>query len=142
MVKKFKREELIDIVAKAIADFEGFTSGKSRIAVQNANPGNVRIWRYADRRPYPRRNGYVDFVTWAGGDYQKGLEEGWRVLKVLVGKYIDGNYTGSKPPSFYKMFEKYAPYSDQNHPDKYAEFVAARVGVPANTVIKSLIEEE
>lgn len=69
------REELIDKIARAIAEKEGFLVTKAQAearqmtyptrAQRNANPGNIRAWRDAKRRPYPTSGGYVDFVAWA-----------------------------------------------------------------------------
>lgn len=135
------RKEVIDAIADAISEMEGFKHKTSRVAVRNANPGNIRIWRGKDGKPYPTHRGYVDFVAWANGDYTKGLEEGWRVLRVLVGRYIDGHLTGH-PPTFVEMFEKYAPAADNNHPRQYAAFVATKLGASPGDVIKNIIRKE
>src|SRR5581483_10916665 len=49
------REELIEKIARAIAEMEGFyvTAAKSTLAQRNANPVNIRQWRDARGRPYP-----------------------------------------------------------------------------------------
>ena len=112
------RQELIERIAQAIAEKEGFyltesQARKRRIrfpsrAQRNANPGNVRAWHDARGKQYPTEGGYVDYVAWASARYpglagealsQKAAEEGWRVLRILVGQYIDGRYTEGKPPS-------------------------------------------
>lgn len=131
------RQSLIDKISTAISQMEGFTISGT-LAERNANPGNIRSWKQANGQPYPQYKGYVDFVQWANGDSAKALEEGWRVLKKLVGQYIDGRYH-NPPPSFYQMFSTYAPASDANHPKQYAEFVAKACGTTADTVIQSLI---
>ncbi len=51
----------------------------------------------------------MDFLKWANYDRQKAIQEGWRVLKVLVGQYIDGKYTRGKSPSLYEMFASLRP---------------------------------
>lgn len=152
------RKELIEGIAQAIAEKEGFylteaQAKRRRIrypsrAQRNANPGNVRAWRDARGKRYPTDGGYVDFVAWASARYpglagealsQKALHEGWRVLRVLVGQYIDGRYTEGKPPSLIEMFRVYAPGADGNNPEGYARFVAAKLSVDAHHTITSLI---
>jgi hypothetical protein len=99
------RQQLIEKIAQAIAEMEGFyaTAAKPTLAQRNANPGNIRQWRDARGRAYPTSRGYVDFVAWASERFpgvsreemsQRAIEEGWRILRVLVGQYLDGRYTG------------------------------------------------
>ena len=152
------RAELIDRIARAIAEMEGFFVSEPQararkiryptLAQINANPGNIRQWRDSRGLPYPTSRGYVDFVAWASERFpgvsredlsRRALEEGWRVLCVLIGQYLDGRYTQGKPPTFLEMFKVYAPSTDGNHPANYAEFVARRLGAGPNTVIASLI---
>ena len=133
------RDQLIDKIARAIAEMEGFyvTAAKPTLAQRNANPGNIRQWRDARGRPYPTHRGYVDFVAWASERFpglsreemsRRALEEGWRILRVLVGQYLDGKYTQGKPPTAEEMFRVYAPSADGNDPAGYARFVAGRLG--------------
>jgi hypothetical protein len=142
------RHELTDKLARAIAENEGFfvteAQAKARkirfptCAQSNANPGNIRTWRDAKGQPYPTGGGYVDLVAWASHGFpgaareelsRRATDEGWRILRVLVGQYIDGQYTGGKPPTVEEMFRVYAPTSDRNDPAGYAHFVAGRLGV-------------
>ena len=151
------RKELIERIAQAIAEKEGFylteaQASKRRIRYpsrpqRNANPGNVRTWRDARGKRYPTDGGYVDFVAWASARYpglagetmaQKALEEGWRVLRVLVGQYIDGRYTEGKAPSLIEMLRVYAPGTDGNDPEGYARFVAAKLGVDVHQPLIAL----
>lgn len=133
------RRELIEKIARAIAEMEGFyvTAVKPTLAQRNANPGNIRQWRDARGRSYPTYRGYVDFVAWASERFpgasreemsRRAIEEGWRILCVLVGQYLDGRYTQGKPPTAMEMFRVYAPSADGNHPANYARFVARRIG--------------
>lgn len=143
MQKKLSRSEVIEIMAQASAHKEGFyvTAEQARAnrmrfptrAQRNANPGNVRRWKSANGTPYPVEGGYVDFVAWAGGDVLKALEEGWRVLRVLLGQYIDGRYHGGKHPTIREIYATYAPAEDSNNPESYAQFVAKRLGVDPDT---------
>ena len=121
--------ELINRIAEAIAHMEGFYAPGPSLAKRNRNPGNIRQWSKGGVL-YPKYEGYVDFCAWAAGDAVAGLAEGWRVLFALVGQYVSGEYTGGHVPTLYQMFEVYAPSADANHPKQYAEFVAARIGIP------------
>lgn len=140
-------DDLANRIADAIAAMEGFRNPRS-LAHRNANPGNVRQWR-SGGDSYPTSGGYVDFVQWAADHYpDAGIlearriaeDEGWRVLRVLARKYIQGDYTSGKPPTFYEMFARYAPAADKNEPQRYAEFVAARLGVDPKQRIIDLID--
>lgn len=126
---------------------EGFYSDNPTLAQHNSNPGNIRTWRDA-KGPYPTYNGYVDFIAWASDRFPgiqrdeigaKGLAEGWRVLKVLIGQYVDGKY--GKDPTLYSMFAVYAPVADANHPRRYAEFVAGRLGIAPDAKLSDVIQE-
>jgi hypothetical protein len=70
---------------------------------------------------------------------RRALEEGWRILHVLVGQYIDGRYTGGKAPTVEEMFRTYAPESDGNDPAGYARFVAAKLGVQPDRRLIDLV---
>ena len=131
-------DELVDRIATAIATYEGFFSRGPRptLAQRNANPGNIRFWRNAAGVPYPRSSGFVDFVAWARGDREAAVAEGWRVLRVQIQRYLRNN------PSYYEMFSRWAPVSDGNNPNRYAAFVASRVGATPEDKILSILTEE
>ena len=150
--------ELIEKIAQAIAEMEGFyltpAQAQARgiphptLAQRNANPGNIRRWRDKRGRPYPTDRGYVDFVAWASARFpgasaeemsQRALEEGWRILRVLVGQYLDGRYTQGQPPTAEEMFRVYAPSTDGNHPAAYARFVAQRLGLRPDQRLSDLV---
>ncbi len=152
------RRGLVEAIARAIAEMEGFyvtaAAAKARgsryptLAQRQANPGNVRQWRDRAGRPYPTAHGYVDFVAWAserfaGASYEEisrmALEEGWRVLRVLVDQYLGGRYTQGKPPTLEEMFRAYAPATDGNSPAAYARFVAAKLGVRPDVRLLDLV---
>lgn len=149
------RQELIERLAQAIAEYEGFfvTEEEARRrkirwptrAQRNANPGNIRRWR-KDGIEYPRTDGYVDFVAWArrqrprAGERElreKAEREGWRILRVLIGQYL----SSSPRLTLIEMFSRYAPSADGNDPKRYAEYVARRLGVPADASLLNLIHE-
>jgi hypothetical protein len=152
------REELIQKLARAIGEKEGFYITESQAKARrmryptrpqrNANPGNIRTWKDATGRLYPTDGGYVDFVAWAAGKFpgasheeisRRALEEGGRVLRRLIERYLEGRYTGGKPPTLAEMFRVYAPASDGNNPDGYARFVADRLGVASDKPLNELI---
>lgn len=147
------RKLLINRLAKAIARVEGFYMKPSDkrwppLAVRNANPGNIRRWRGADGRPYPTSHGYVDFLAWANERWptapreeqaDRALQEGWRILKVLVGQYIDGKYHDGQSPTLRQMFAKYAPSADANDPEAYAATVSKLVGIPPDVPLSSVM---
>ena len=152
------RQELLDKLAPAIAENEGFFVTEAQAKARkirfptraqiNANPGNLRAWRDAKGRPYPTSGGYVDFVAWASERFpgasreemsRRALEEGWRILHVLAGQYIDGRYTGGKPPTVEEMFRTYAPASDGNDPVGYARFVAGKLGAQPDQRLVDLV---
>jgi hypothetical protein len=56
-----------------------------------------------------------------------------------VTHYLDGRYTGGKPPSLAQMFKVYAPSADGNQPAAYARFVASRLGVSEGKPLNELI---
>lgn len=130
-------DELVDKIAHAIAKMEGYYKPDS-LAWRNANPGNIRRWRRNGE--YPRRKGYVDFVAWAGGDRAKGEAEGWRVLKAQVYRFVSGARTNGRVPSLREIFHIYAPASDGNDPDKYAEFVSSQIGIDADIGLAEVID--
>jgi hypothetical protein len=144
------RAELIEKIARAIGEMEGFyvTAAKPTLAQRNANPGNIRQWRDARGKPYPTHRGYVDFVAWASERFpgasrevmsRRAIEEGWRILRVLVGQYLDGRYTQGKSPTIEEMFRVYAPSADGNHPANYARFVASKIGVRPDQRLLDLV---
>jgi hypothetical protein len=152
------RTELIDKLSRAIAEQEGLFLSEPQanargiryptLAQRNANPGNIRQWRDARGRLYPTSKGYVDFVAWASERFpgasreemsQRALEEGWRVLRVLIGQYLDGRYTQGKPPTAEEMFRVYAPSADGNHPANYARFVARKIGARPDQRLLDLV---
>lgn len=89
-------------------------------AVKNNNPGNLRN----------SDGSWMRFKT---------AEEGFKGLMGYLQRAVTGNhsaYNGNQ--SLYQFFSKYAPSSDNNDPKGYAESVAKRLGVSANTKISQL----
>lgn len=141
------REQLISAIAEAIADEEGFFVAEAEarrrgikfptLPQRLCNPGDVRRWKL-NGKAYPDAAGYVDFLAWAKGDPNQALLEGWRVLYVIVGQYIDGAHHNGRSPSLLEMFAVYAPAEDKNDPGRYALAVAERAGIPADAPLNLL----
>lgn len=90
----------------------------------------------------------MDFAAWASARFpgasreemsQRAIEEGWRILCVLVSQYLDGRYTQGKPPSAEEMFRVYAPSTDGNHPAICARFVAGKLGARPDQRLLDLV---
>lgn len=103
-------EKVIKRVAEAIAMIEGFTSGKSRVAVENNNPGNLRWSPFAKGK----RNGFA---------YFENVSDGWKALIWDLEQKIKGN-TRTKlngKSTILEFCRVWAPKEDGNNPFKYAE---------------------
>jgi hypothetical protein len=107
---------------------EGWNVKGSR-ARRNNNPGNLRSWKGV-----PVDGGYAKFPTAA---------EGWNALRSQIKRNVGRSLTfieffGGKKG----VYPGYAPGADGNAPRHYAEFVAKRVGVPADVPLITLIDKE
>jgi hypothetical protein len=103
----------LEAVADAIQQFEGWKPGTRSYV--NRNPGNLRIiGAPADDK------GYTVFSDLASG-YAALLRE-------LTSKFTGANSHGIEPSStLLSLFNIYAPPSDDNPTETYAEFVATWV---------------
>jgi hypothetical protein len=145
-----KREELVEKIAVGISILEGYH--RLSLAWQNRNPGNIEYWWGEDGKKYPRWRGYVDFVAWAIRHWPPGAkwadvermaeEEGWRVLRTVVGQYIDGVYTDGKLPTLYEMFAHYLPTRGRISPEVCANYVANGAKIPPEIPLRQLIDVE
>lgn len=110
-------------MADAIRQFEGWFPGS--VSQRNNNPGNLRS-------PVPGQigtdsRGFAKFATAA---------DGYAALIAYIQRQAAGDlYTGMGPSTtLAEFFSKYAPSSDSNNPDQYAQFVAgkmsAALGIP------------
>lgn len=104
--------------ATAIRDYEGQPGD---LSYRNCNPGNLK-----------GLNGkFLKFKTW---------DEGWNALLDYLTRAATGKHKAYKPEfTLLRFFQTYAPSSDKNNPNKYAEYVAKRLGVPVTEQIKNLI---
>jgi len=108
--------------------FEGWTPGGR--SYRNCNPGNLR--RSAIQTG--SEGGYAVFDRFASG---------WAALLADVRAKCTGHtVTGLGPTSTVReFFLVYAPAGDSNHPEKYAQFVAARAGLSVGDTLGSLLED-
>lgn len=121
-------EGLVERIAIAISEMEGFNKPGSRAQRQN-NPGNLRSWGKT-----PIVEGFANFPTAA---------EGWSALRRQIWRNVDRGLTlyeffGGKP----NVYAGYAPDADGNRSRHYAEFVAKRVGIPVNVPLNKLYDKE
>ena len=121
-------EGLVERIAVAISEMEGFNKPGSRAQRQN-NPGNLRSWGKT-----PIVEGFANFPTAA---------EGWSALRRQIWRNVDRGLTlyeffGGKP----NVYAGYAPDADGNRSRHYAEFVAKRAGIPVNVPLNKLYDKE
>ena len=121
-------EGLVERIAIAISEMEGFNKPGSRAQRQN-NPGNLRSWGKT-----PIVEGFANFPTAA---------EGWSALRRQIWRNVDRGLTlyeffGGKP----NVYAGYAPDADGNRSRHYAEFVAKRAGIPVNVPLNKLYDKE
>lgn len=120
---------LIDKWADAIQKFEGWFPGSR--SYRNNNPGNIR---------------YVGQKRAIGQDDKnfcifKTYEDGRAELIDLLKRAAEGRSRVYKPTmTLLDFFKTYAPSSDNNHPETYANAVAKMIGVPTTTRIVDLLQ--
>lgn len=111
----------LDLWCAAIKKMEGALPSRN-------NPGNLR---YVGQQYAVNDRGFCKFDTY---------EHGYQALRTLIinactGKYKMYNANGN----LYDFYKVYAPDSDGNNSKQYAEFVAKKIGVSPETIIKTLI---
>lgn len=118
----------IDLWCEATKEHEGYFAGSR--SFRNNNPGNIKYIGQKSATGQDK-DGFCIFP-----DYETGYNE----LKNMFIRACLGNSRVYKPEmtllDFYKV---YAPSSDNNNPQIYAQFVAKRIGVDITTQIKTLI---
>lgn len=149
------REQLIDAIAEAMSQMEGFHVAHS-VAQQNNNPGNLRSW---GQMPITASS-YAKFPT---------PEAGWDALKQQIAYNVWGKgprdpfpLRVSQPLTFKTFYAGqrdanggvltggypgYSPAADKNNPDAYAKFVYNKVhaalqlgpDVTLDTAIRSVV---
>lgn len=119
-----KPRSRIEEWAQAIKKFEGWYPGS--LSYRQNNPGNLRYSKYQAGT----KNGYSYFNTY---------EEGWKALLYQLRIAVDGRSSVYNPEmTLLDFFQVYAPSSDNNYPEKYAQFVADKLNVTIETTIKDL----
>ena len=118
----------LDRFCLSIRDYEG---GPEDANYRNNNPGNCRY----NPDGYLAKYGNVTEST-SGFAVFPSYDLGWEYLEAMISGRIQKhpNWT------YLQFFENYAPTSDNNVPFAYAVFVAKRVGVEVNTLIKTILE--
>jgi hypothetical protein len=124
--EKSKQKRLtLEQFAEAIKQYEGWFVGSC--SYRNNNPGNLRYSKYQ--------------IGQDDGNFSifKTYEDGWKALIFQLQISVDGRSKYYRPEmSLIDFFKVYAPSSDNNHPVKYAEFVAQKLGVSAQSTLKEL----
>lgn len=110
----------IEAVADALMKFEGWTPGSR--SYRNRNPGNLEGGSVVDPQ------GYNVYQT---------LIDGYKALtNDLFDKFSGNNHHGLGPDStVIQLMNIYAPPSDNNPTEKYAEFMASWVSKALNKQI-------
>lgn len=123
-----KQPSRIELWAEAIKSFEGWFVGSR--SHRNFNPGNIKF--IGQKLAIGKDDkGFAIFPTYKAG---------WDTLTGMLTRAASGLSAVYKPTmTLAQFFSVYAPASDSNNPNKYAEFVAAKIGVPATTQIKDLV---
>lgn len=115
----------LEAVADAIMHYEGWMPGSR--SNRNRNPGNLRS---SHLKIGEDPQGYAIFHSLPNG-YEALLQD-------LEAKFTGHTVTGLKPDStVLQLFEDYAPSSDHNYPQRYAEFVAEWVSRALNRTVST-----
>lgn len=109
-------------IAQAIYQFEGGFKADS-LNVRNNNPGNLR----SAPGQTGTSGGYATFSNFSDG---WGALQGW----------ITSNAQAHPDWDFYDLFAKYAPASDNNDPDAYAEYVANYAGADPTQPVSQFLQ--
>jgi hypothetical protein len=119
----------LDRFCEAIMAFEGWEPGSR--SYRNCNPGNLR-------------RSVIQAGTAGGYALLDRFAHGWGALVADVSSKCSGRTATTLTPAstILEFFRVYAPSSDNNHPETYAKFVAARAGLDINTQIGSLMGPE
>ena len=116
--------------ALATQTFEGWFPGSR--SYKNNNPGNIRYTGIFASMAIGKDD--KNFCVFSS--YEKGLD----ALKTLLTRAAKGLSSVYRPDdTLLQFYQKYAPASDNNHPETYARAIAKRIGVTIETKIKNLI---
>lgn len=122
------RTRNLTLMAEAIKKHEGWYVGSR--SHRNNNPGNAKYLKQKNTVGSDRE-GFAIFKTYA---------DGWSYLLAMLSNAAHNNSRVYRADmSLYDFFAVYAPAADNNNPRRYAEAVAAHIGVPATTTLRELI---
>lgn len=128
----FAKKPSIKDMALAIQEYEGYFPPSPKypngsISWRNDNPGNLR---YSPFESF-NQGGFSVFDTY---------EDGFNALVHQITIARDGRSSVYKPTdTLVEFFHKYAPSSDNNEPSAYAVFIAKKLGVSPQFIIKDLV---
>lgn len=124
--ESMKTDKIIKF-AEAIKIYEGWFAGSR--SFRNNNPGNLRFVGQVGATS--DRDNFAVFKTY---------EEGFGALLRMIQNAATGKSKVYYPTmTILEFFKKYAPSSDNNHPEKYAQYVADRVALLISSPIKELV---
>jgi hypothetical protein len=117
---------VLGTMARAIQRFEGWVPGSR--SFRNNNPGNLRYadWEKSFGAVNKDPQGFAIFGTY---------EQGFSALIHLLGMRV----TQHPEWTVYDLFNSYAPASDGNDPQSYAQYVASALGIDATTQLGGLV---
>lgn len=113
----------LEALADAIMAFEGWHPGDR--PYRNRNPGDLRSSPYQNEKD---QGGYVVFTRFALG-YEALLRD---LYDKCVGKTVTSL---GRTSTLYDLVNVWAPTSDHNDPNRYAEFVARFIATALNMKI-------
>jgi len=124
------KTSLVKEFAEAIKIFEGWAPGTR--SYRNSNPGNIKYTSYTKDLGATGRDdrNFCKFPSY---------EAGFKALCQFISDAANEKLRYYHNKDIYGFFSSYAPSSDNNHPRKYAEFVAKRIGVSPNTLLKEIV---
>lgn len=122
------KEVLLNAMCMGIQKFEGWFPGSR--SQRNKNPGNLVYVGQEKARKEAGVNGrFAVFETY---------EDGFNALKKMILNAANGKSSVYKPTmTLYEFFAKYAPATDNNNPDVYAEYVAKNMSVDPHKFLLS-----
>jgi len=139
LIKKImSTQNKIKDMALAIQSFEGYYGPSDKfpegsLSYRNNNPGNIRYNLFVNQY-LGGSLGIGGFAKWE--TYEHGLD----ALIGLLTWAAQGKIRNYKPDmTLVDFFNVYAPSSDNNNPDAYADFVAKKLSVDPNEKIKNLL---
>lgn len=132
------KPDTLTLWAKAMQTFEGYYAPCTKYpfgtsSYRNNNPGNLRPGQFTKPFNYIKVSA-GNFCVW------KTYDDGFNALKGFLKNAASNVYITyyHSDMSLYEFFQVFAP-SSENQPNIYANFVAAKLGVPITTKISTLI---